>query len=184
MNSPRFEKMVAGFTRLLDEGVNEQQLREEGTLLLQEALAVDDWLPAACAKAHPRYYQQYLLYLDPAERFSIVSFVWGPGQTTPVHDHTVWALIGMLRGAEVGERFAVPVPGQAMHSMGTEILRPGDIMGLSPDADDIHRVSNYHDDQVSISIHVYGADIGKVRRHVYNTNDGSQREFVSGYANR
>ena len=30
----------------------------------------------------------------------MVSFVWGPGQKTPIHDHTVWGLVGMLRGAE------------------------------------------------------------------------------------
>lgn len=184
MKSTRFEKLVAGFNCLLDDEVDEQKLLEEGAALLREAIAVDDWLPDPCAKPHAQYYQQYLLHLDPAERFSIVSFVWGPGQTTPVHDHTVWALIGMLRGAELGERFAVPVAGQAMRSLGSEILQPGDIEALSPATGDIHRVSNHYSDRVSISIHVYGADIGKVRRHVYNVEDGSRREFISGYANR
>ncbi|GGI20952.1 cysteine dioxygenase family protein [Oxalicibacterium faecigallinarum] len=184
MNSMRFEQLVAGFSHLLDDGVDERTLLEEGAVLLRDVIAVDDWLPDACSVPHPQYYQQYLLYLDPAERFSVVSFVWGPGQTTPVHDHTVWALIGMLRGAEMGERFAVPEQGQAMRSLGTEILHPGDIEVLSPATGDIHRVSNYYNDQVSISIHIYGADIGKVQRYVYNDQDGSRRAFVSGYANR
>jgi predicted metal-dependent enzyme (double-stranded beta helix superfamily) len=37
----------------------------------------DDWLDPACACFHPRYYQHYLLYVDPADRFSVVSFDWG-----------------------------------------------------------------------------------------------------------
>ena len=43
----------------------------------------------SAAQPHPQYYQQHLLHCDPLERFSVVSFVWGPGQKTPVHDHTV-----------------------------------------------------------------------------------------------
>ena len=46
---------------------------------------------------------------------------------------------------------------------------------------DIHRVHNAWVDQVSISIHVYDADIGKVQRWVY-APDGSRKAFVSGYS--
>jgi hypothetical protein len=38
------------------------------------------------------------------------------------------------------------------------------------------------DDRVSISVHVYGADIGTVRRHTYPTG-GGRKPFVSGYSN-
>jgi 3-mercaptopropionate dioxygenase len=43
-------------------------------------VARDDWLPEWFAAADPMKYRQYLLYGDPLERFSLVSFVWGPGQ--------------------------------------------------------------------------------------------------------
>ncbi len=66
----------------------------------------DDWLPEDCARPDPQRYQQYLLHVDSRQRFSVVSFVWGPGQITPVHDHRVWGLIGMLRGAEYSQPYA------------------------------------------------------------------------------
>jgi predicted metal-dependent enzyme (double-stranded beta helix superfamily) len=47
----------------------------------------------------------------------------------------------------------------------------------------VHRVSNAYDDRVSVSIHAYGANIGSVRRHVYDLETGAVKEFVSGYAN-
>ena len=47
----------------------------------------------------------------------------------------------------------------------------------------IHRVSNALADSVSISIHVYGGNIGGVRRAVY-TPEGLVKPFVSGYSNR
>jgi predicted metal-dependent enzyme (double-stranded beta helix superfamily) len=53
---------------------------------------------------------------------------------------------------------------------------------VSPTIGDVHRVRNAAPDQVSISIHVYGADIGQVQRHVF-TEDGGTKPFVSGYAN-
>jgi 3-mercaptopropionate dioxygenase len=52
---------------------------------------------------------------------------------------------------------------------------------VSPTIGDLHRVSNAHADRVSISIHVYGADIGAVRRSVFD-EWGQRKAFVSGYA--
>jgi len=149
---------------------------------MKQLVSQDDWLPAEMTKPHPQYYQQYLLYADPDDRFSVVSFVWGPGQKTPVHDHTVWGVIGMLRGAER----CAPFRHQdgRMEPAGEEItLRPGEIEAVSPRIGDIHRVSNAFDDRVSISIHCYGANIGKVRRHVFDPQTGAAKDFVSGYAN-
>jgi predicted metal-dependent enzyme (double-stranded beta helix superfamily) len=62
-------------------------------------------------------------------------------------------------------------------------LEPGQVEAVSPRVGDIHRVSNAFDDRVSISIHVYGANIGAVKRAVYR-EDGSEKTFISGYSNR
>jgi predicted metal-dependent enzyme (double-stranded beta helix superfamily) len=74
--------------------------------LLSELVAKDTWLRESFAQPGLGKYQQYLLYCDPMRRFCVVSFVWGPAQQTPVHEHTIWGLIGMLRGAERSERYA------------------------------------------------------------------------------
>ncbi|MBO9332692.1 cysteine dioxygenase [Achromobacter xylosoxidans] len=142
----------------------------------------DDWLPESCTAPHPQYYQQYLLHCDPLERFSLVSFVWGPGQSTPVHDHEVWGYVGMLRGAEVDQRYARDAQGRLAPAGPATTLRPGDVARLSPEEGDIHRVSNAHADQVSISVHLYGGNIGAVSRHVYDPASGQAKPFVSGYS--
>lgn len=182
---PRLQKLVDTLTALFEEREvkDEQQKLAIAGDALKTLVATDDWLPEEFAQPHPQYYQQYLLYRDPQQRFSIVSFVWGPGQTTPIHDHKVWALIGMLRGAERGERFELESPGQAMKCISTDMLFQGEIESLSPSSGDIHRVSNAYANRVSISIHVYGGDIGQIKRHVYDASNGQAREFISGYAN-
>ena len=156
-------------------------LQAEAATALSRLVARDDWLPAAYAQPHADYYQQYLLHADPAGCFSIVSFVWGPGQATPIHDHGVWGIVGQLRGAEASQRFAAdghapPTPIGAPH-----ILRPGDIDVIGPDVGDVHQVSNAHAG-VSVSIHLYGTDIGRHQRHVYPAT-GGRKPFISGYVN-
>jgi 3-mercaptopropionate dioxygenase len=174
--------LIDGLDVLFASGANEARLLAEGGALLAALVARDDWLPDAFAQPDPERYRQYLLHLDPDARFCVVSFVWGPGQTTPIHDHTVWGLIGMLRGGEFSQPYRLDAAGRPVPSGAAVRLRPGAIEAVSPRIGDIHRVTNACADQVSISIHVYGADIGKVRRAVY-LDDGTVKPFVSGYSN-
>ncbi len=183
MESPRpLREFVDAMNALLEKAADEPRVLAGCREAMRRLVARDDWLPEARAKPHPKYYQQYLLHRDPRERFSVVSFVWGPGQKTPVHDHTVWGVIGMLRGGEMCARYR-SVSGRIIPAGDPVQLAPGDVDAVSPAIGDIHRVSNAYDDRVSISIHAYGADIGKVRRHVFDPATGAVKEFVSGYAN-
>jgi predicted metal-dependent enzyme (double-stranded beta helix superfamily) len=169
---------VADLSRLLDDEPDEARILAEGADLLRDLIATDDWLPDDHAAPDPEYYRQYLLYRDPRERFSVVSFVWGPGQRTPIHDHTIWGLVGVLRGAEIVENYDRH---GGLRLTGSDRLEAGDVEALSPVKGDIHRVSNGAGNAVSVSIHVYGADIGAVERHVFAL-DGAIKPFVSGYA--
>lgn len=179
----RLRRFLCDLTRLCDVGADEGMIRTEGAAALRALVAADDWLPAEFAAPDPAQYRQYLLYCDPLERFSVVSFVWGPGQRTPVHDHTVWGLIGMLRGAEISRNYAVDPSGRLTPS-GEERLIPGMVTAVSPQIGDIHLVENALPDRPSISIHAYGANIGAVARHVFTPGSGEAKPFVSGYANR
>jgi predicted metal-dependent enzyme (double-stranded beta helix superfamily) len=53
---------------------------------------------------------------------------------------------------------------------------------VSPRIGDIHRVSNALAERPSVSIHVYGANIGAVSRHVFEAGAGTVKPFVSGYS--
>ena len=176
-------EFVVAMTRLVERTDDEATLLTEGRELLAKLIARDDWLPEFCAQPDPQFYRQYLLHADPLERFSVVSFVWGPGQRTPVHDHRVWGLIGMLRGAEYSQAFARDADGSLSAAGEPVRLAPGQVEAVSPRIGDIHQVANAYADRVSISIHVYGANIGAVERAVYSL-DGSEKPFISGYSNR
>lgn len=177
----RLRQFIAQLAELADSR-DEAVILRDGSLLLQQLVSHDDWLPDEYARPHPQHYQQYLLHADARQRFSVVSFVWGPGQQTPVHDHRVWGLIGMLRGAETARNYRRAADGQLQPAGEQVKLLPGQVEAVSPGIGDIHQVSNAFTDRVSISIHVYGANIGAVRRAVYQP-DGSEKLFISGYSN-
>lgn len=180
-NLDRLRRFVRAMTELVAEGRSESALLDQGAVLLAELIGHDDWLPDAFAAPSEEGYRQYLLHCDALERFSVVSFVWRPGQRTPVHDHLTWGLVGQLRGEEQCEEFMRVADGgyrcSARHRM-----RRGDIDRVSPAIGDVHAVSNTSD-ATSVSIHVYGANIGRQNRHVFDAERGSAREFVSGYHN-
>jgi len=99
-----------------------------------------------------------------------------------VHDHTVWGLVGMLRGAELCQRWKREADGRLVPDGEQATLRPGEVDAVSPAVGDIHVVANALADRPSISIHVYGANIGAVRRHVFDPETGAPKDFVSGYS--
>jgi len=173
---------VIALSRLLDQQPSEADILSRAGVLLGALVARDDWLPAEYAQPHPEHFQQFLLHADSGERFSIVSFVWGPGQRTPIHDHTTWGLIGMLRGAEYSQPFKLDAQDRAVRDGAATRLEPGEVECVSPRVGDIHRVHNAFADRTSISIHVYGGNIGGIRRSIY-TEDGERKPFVSGYSN-
>lgn len=180
-NLSRFRNYVLGMTELVArDGQPEPVLLDEGSRLLTELLAHDDWLPEEFSQSSSDGYRQYLLHCDPLERFSVVSFVWEPGQRTPVHDHLTWGLVGQLRGQEHCDEYARGGAGYVRS--GSHRMDVGDIDRVSPTIGDIHAVSNASD-AVSISIHVYGSNIGASRRNVYDAASGATKPFVSGYSN-
>lgn len=182
-NIGRLRQFVRSFTRLVDSvGGDEQRVFDAGRPLLAALITHDDWLPVQFARPHADRYQQYLLHCDPWERFSVVSFVWGPGQKTPLHDHTVWGMVGVMRGLELCEEFSRDTAGGRFNATGRHEVNVGDIDLVSPRVGDIHRVANALTDRESVSIHVYGGNIGAVRRHVFDVSTGQSSEFISGYS--
>ena len=180
-NAP-LREFVVSMTKLVEKTNDEATLLKVGAEHLKKLISNDEWLHDFCTVPHPEFYQQFLLHSDPLERFSVVSFVWGPGQKTPIHDHCVWGLIGMLRGKENGQRYKYDAQNKLIPDGPPTTLEPGDIEAVSPSVGDIHVVSNAMPDQSSISIHVYGANICAVKRHVYDRESGEKKNFVSGYS--
>ena len=182
MNRQRFTQFLDTMDALVARTSHEPTLLDEGEAALAALIAFDDWLSPEYAKPVAERYQSYALYIDPEARYSVISFVWAPGQGTAIHNHTVWGLVGVLRGAERCEEFPVPGTADMTCQHAHELVR-GEVDRVSPTIGDWHKVSNAMKDRPSISIHIYGADIGRVQRNFWDVTTQQLRPMISGYAN-
>jgi len=153
--------------------------------LMAELLATPGSIPLEAF--HPRQdrFAMNLIYMPKDRVFSVNGAVWLPGQTTPIHDHLTWAMVGVYDGEERESIFRRKDDGSNPNRAHLEkakerINRKGHITVLGRSG--IHRIDNLSD-VPSHSIHVYGIDIGNTERHSYDPITGEVGKFVSGYCN-
>jgi predicted metal-dependent enzyme (double-stranded beta helix superfamily) len=145
---------------------------------LRQLVSRRDWLAPAYRQAIPsKPYAQYLLFRPADNIFSVVSFVWNPGQGSPIHNHCTWGVIGQYEGEEEEGRYRI---GNGLEQINVKRARPGDVSHVYPPDRDIHQIMN-RTAAPTISIHIYGGDIGSQRRHVFDPVTGRTQGFVSGY---
>ena len=103
------------------------------------------------------HYRQHLLHVADDGAFSLVALVWLPGQTTPIHDHLSWCVVGVHTGEEHETTYRLD--GDRLVYAGETVAGPGTVTGLLPPGD-IHRVTNTAPG-TAISLHVYGVDVSR-----------------------
>ncbi len=165
-------------------GKSESDVLQQLKPRLEKLLANPNLPDQAFTPRHDRFAMN-LIHLPEDKTFSVIGGVWNPGQTTPVHDHLTWALIGVYKGEERESLFRRlddgSNPKYAKLEIASEMInKPGHVTVLGGAG--IHRVDNVSRTP-AWSIHLYGRDIGNAERHSYDPLTGEVGRFVSGYCN-
>jgi len=130
---------------------------------LREAIADSRIQLPACVH-HPieDHYARRELYRSPVHGYSIVAMSWGPGQGTPLHDHSgLWCVEGVWLGQlEItqyqllerdGERFRFRAEPAVLGDCGSA--------GSLIPPHEYHTLRNTSDDDLAISVHVYQGEM-------------------------
>jgi len=163
----------------------ESEILQRAKPLLEELLRSPDSMPEESFKPRKDRFANNLIYIPDDKIFSVIGGVFLPGQATPIHDHFTWALIGICEGVE-RESYYTRIddgsnPKVAVIKKASErINKKGHVTALGKAG--IHRIENVSD-KPSLSVHVYGLDIGNTKRNSYNPVTGEIGNFVSGYDN-
>ncbi len=165
-------------------GKSESETLRQLKPLLEKLLANPNLPDEAFTPRRDRFAMN-LIHMPEDKIFSVIGGVWNPGQTTPIHDHLTWALIGVYRGEERESLYRRLDDGSnpkfAKLEMASEnINTKGHVTVLGRAG--IHRVDNISKTP-AWSIHLYGRDIGNTERHGYDPVTGEVGKFVSGYCN-
>jgi predicted metal-dependent enzyme (double-stranded beta helix superfamily) len=127
-------------------------------------------------------YGQYCLYRRGTE-LSVIAFCWGPGQGTPIHDHLSWGVLGFIDGCEKETRYRRIDDGTnaecaRLEEIGVYYTEKGCTSHIVTPSRDIHKVEN-PGATPSVSIHVYGCDMGRQRRRRYDPQTGRIEWYVT-----
>ena len=163
----------------------ESEVLRKSRPLMAKLLATPGSVPDAAFAPRKDRFAMNLIYMPKDRLFSVNGAVWLPGQTTPIHDHLTWAMVGLFEGEERESIYRRTDdradPRLARLELATErINAPGHITTLGEAG--IHRIDNVTSSP-SRSIHVYGIDIGNAERHSYDPVTGEVSKFISGYCN-
>jgi len=120
-------------------------------------------------------YGQYCLYRR-GTALSVIVFCWGPRQGTPIHDHLSWGVLGFIDGMEKETRYKRVDDGTnaeyaQLEEVGVHYTEKGRTSHLVTPSRDVHKVEN-PGDTPSVSIHVYGCDMGRQQRRGYDLQSG------------
>ena len=152
---------------------------------LEKLVSSPSSVPAKAFTPRKDRFAMNLLQMPEDEAYSIIGGVWHPGQTTPIHDHLTWALIGVYEGEEREALFRRSDDGSnpkqaRIQQVSERVNKKGHVTVLGHSG--IHRVDNISL-KPALSVHIYGRDIGNTERHSYDPVTGEVGRFVSGYCN-
>lgn len=157
---PGHDKLVAAVDAAVRQGDEHEVTAALRTCLCALIRDPDVRLPDCVHAPIDDHYARREIYRSPDHGYSIVAMTWGPGQGTPVHDHSgLWCVEGVWDGEleitqyelleREGERFRFRAAGGMQAG-------PGSAGSLIP-PHEYHTICNASPDRVAVSVHIYKA---------------------------
>lgn len=177
------KSIVDDVAAVLDSTDDEQQITTRVAEKLSALLDGGYRLPAEYTRPASDRHVNYPLYIAPGDAWCIAAVVWNMGQQTPVHGHETWGVVGIYAGAERELRYVKPARWDAetpLTPAGEQTFERGQVTVCCTTDDDVHAVTAVGDEP-TIGIHIYGGNIGTLRRPSYDPATGAVTWFVSGW---
>jgi predicted metal-dependent enzyme (double-stranded beta helix superfamily) len=122
----------------------------------------------------------YLLWRDRDSDISLIAMVLAARDSTPIHDHLTWGVVGVYQGVQRDTRYVLR--GGRLVESSSAVRRQGSVTTLLPPDDDIHFIRSESTCEPTISVFFMGSNMGCRTRHLYD-KAGSREPILSGYAN-
>ena len=138
-------------------------------------------LPCCVQDAIVDHYARRELYRSPQHGYSVVAMTWGPGQGTPLHDHSgLWCVEGVWHGElEITQYELLETSGDRFRfrAAGGMLAGPGSAGSLIP-PHEYHTIRNASADRIAVSLHIYQAEMACCAKFQPLASDASGEWFV------
>lgn len=119
-------------------------------------------LPPPLVEPRPDRYARRLLHKSDAHGYSVLVMTWGPGQSTPLHDHAgMWCVEGVLSGhIDVTQYELIEQRGERyrFRRQGTVSANVGNAGALIPPFE-YHTIANVSPTEKAVTVHVYAGEM-------------------------
>ncbi|GAB4177650.1 MAG: cysteine dioxygenase family protein [Wenzhouxiangellaceae bacterium] len=119
-------------------------------------------LPETARCRPPDHYARRLIHKDPERGYTIMAMTWGPGQATPVHDHSgMWCVEAVWEGQiEVTQYELTDVRGDRYRLEPRTTMRAGfGSAGTLIPPHEYHTIRNPCPDRIAVTIHIYAGEM-------------------------
>jgi 3-mercaptopropionate dioxygenase len=182
MAEPTLQQLIDEVETIVAAGGSEEEVTAKVAASLTDWLAEGPAIDADYRRPDADRYVLYPLHVDPEGRFSIASAVWNVGQSTPVHGHETWGVVGILSGVEHEIAYAKPrAAGERLVQVAESDWSPGQVTVCCTTDDDVHWVA-CGGAEPCVGVHIYGTDIGTWSRRAYDPEDGTVTWFTSEWS--
>jgi predicted metal-dependent enzyme (double-stranded beta helix superfamily) len=152
------ERFISLLDQCLQQGSEQkitEALRQCLSGLIQDA---DIQLPSCVYESTPEHYSRREIYRSPDLGYSVIAMTWGPGQGTPLHDHSgMWCVEGVWSGNLEVVQFDLLKSQQNLFyfsEVGVLQAGPGSTGSLIP-PHEYHIIRNVSQSETAVSVHIY-----------------------------
>ncbi len=151
----RLYRFLTDLEDILAAESDDQQRIQQIAPRVRSLLISSDWLQMEYQSPHPdKGWGVKFLYREPKFPITVQMVSWAPNQRSTIHNHATWGIVALISGEEKNTLWRrVPNQGDRLEKTGEQILVPGDIIGLTPEA--IHCVEALGSEP-TISFNLYG----------------------------
>lgn len=119
-------------------------------------------LPPELIRQVEGHYARRLVHRDEQRGYSIVVMTWGPGQRTPIHDHSgMWCVEGVWGGSIDVQQYELTQSGDdgfRFEPRNSYEAGVGSAGCLIPPYE-YHSISNPSENTTAVSLHIYGGEM-------------------------
>lgn len=119
-------------------------------------------LPPEFTQPVDGHYARRLLHKDEDKGYSIVIMTWGPGQATPVHDHSgMWCVEGVWGGSIDVQQYELVNEANGRYEFEPRNSYQAGVgsAGCLIPPYEYHSIANACDQTTAISLHIYGGEM-------------------------
>ncbi len=172
---PGAREFIAEMDSILLEHHDSEQITEALRKLLCRSIHEDHvQLPDCVLETVEGRYARRLLYQSPDHGYSVIAMTWGPGQGTPIHDHSgMWCVEGVWHGSLEIVQYELVAHQQErfrFESRGSMEAVAGSAGSLIP-PHEYHTIRNPSTDKVAVSVHIYSGCMTQCCVFAHNEGD-------------